>query len=247
MSTHLFSVVFDCTDHIAQVRWWADVLAVPVAGEREDEAWITPPDSPELNFVPVREPKTSKNRIHFDLRSDSKRDRDEIVERLTRNGATHVDIGQPEDAWWTVLADPEGNEFCVVNPVPPAVSPAQTGPISGIAYDAKVPAVLGRFWSAATGWPIVHEDATTPVLVLRSPDNVGPFLGFHAGPDKTAAKPVKNRLHLDVAPFTDDDTAAEVERLGALGARRIDIGQGDVPWVVMADPEDNEFCVLTPR
>lgn len=57
----------------------------------------------------------------------------------------------------------------------------------------------------------------------------------------------KNRLHLDVAPPLGEDQAAEVDRLVTLGARRIDIGQGDVTWVVMADPDGNEFCVLTPR
>ena len=58
---------------------------------------------------------------------------------------------------------------------------------------------------------------------------------------------MKNRVHLDVAPFAVDDQAAEVEPLISLGARHLDIGQADAPWVVLADPEDNEFCVLTPR
>jgi Glyoxalase-like domain len=58
---------------------------------------------------------------------------------------------------------------------------------------------------------------------------------------------MKNRLHIDLAPGKDDDQEAEVRRLESLGARRIDIGQGDVAWVVLADPEGNEFCVLTPR
>ena len=60
------------------------------------------------------------------------------------------------------------------------------------------------------------------------------------------AKTGKNRLHLDLAPPADGDQQAEVDRLVALGATRIDIGQGDVSWVVMADPDGNEFCVLTP-
>ena len=60
-------------------------------------------------------------------------------------------------------------------------------------------------------------------------------------------KLAKNRLHLDIAPLADGDQQAEVDRLISLGARRIDIGQGDVDWAVMADPDDNEFCVLTPR
>jgi Glyoxalase-like domain len=54
-------------------------------------------------------------------------------------------------------------------------------------------------------------------------------------------------VHLDVAPFADDDHRAEVARLRAIGAKPIDIGQGDVSWIVLADPEGNEFCVLTPR
>ena len=62
-----------------------------------------------------------------------------------------------------------------------------------------------------------------------------------------APKLGKNRLHLDVAPPADGDQEAEVERLISLGAKRIDIGQGDVSWEVMADPDGNEFCVLTPR
>jgi hypothetical protein len=60
-------------------------------------------------------------------------------------------------------------------------------------------------------------------------------------------KAVKNRIHLDLAPYPSDDQAAEVARLLALGAAPADVGQGDVPWTVLADPEGNEFCVLTPR
>ncbi|MFS8584196.1 MAG: VOC family protein, partial [Acidimicrobiia bacterium] len=57
----------------------------------------------------------------------------------------------------------------------------------------------------------------------------------------------RNRVHVDVAPFAGDDHAAEVDRLRALGATDVDVGQGDVPWVVLADPQGNELCVLTPR
>jgi hypothetical protein len=77
------------------------------------------------------------------------------------------------------------------------------------------------------------------------PTDGNPFqILFVAVPE---SKTEKNRLHLDVAPPADGDRDSEVERLVALGARRIDIGQGDVSWVVLADPEGNGFCVLTPR
>jgi hypothetical protein len=60
------------------------------------------------------------------------------------------------------------------------------------------------------------------------------------------AKRAKNRIHLDIAP-DDNDQQSEVDRLISLGATRVDIGQGDVVWIVMADPDNNEFCLLTPR
>jgi hypothetical protein len=79
---------------------------------------------------------------------------------------------------------------------------------------------------------------------LRRPDGTGPYLELLRIDDPKTAK---LRVHLDVAPYPDDDHTAEVERLRSLGARPVDIGQGDVRWVVLADPEGNELCVLTPR
>ena len=112
-----------------------------------------------------------------------------------------------------------------------------------LSIDAHDPTALADFWAAVLGWqrtddeqdpdevalepPVgTHEQGGVPLLFLRVPD------------DKT----VKNRLHLDFRP---DDQEAEVARVEALGARRVDIGQGDdVTWVVLADPEGNEFCIL---
>jgi hypothetical protein len=79
---------------------------------------------------------------------------------------------------------------------------------------------------------------------IRAPEG-GLFITF--GGPAVEPKRGKNRLHVDVAPPSDGDQGAEVERLLRLGATHVDIGQGDVPWVVLADPDGNEFCVLTPR
>jgi hypothetical protein len=79
---------------------------------------------------------------------------------------------------------------------------------------------------------------------LRSPDGLGPFLELLPSLEP---KTVKNRIHLDVAPYQDDDHAEAVRALADAGAALIDIGQGDVPWTVLADPEGNEFCVSSPR
>ena len=112
--------------------------------------------------------------------------------------------------------------------------------INSLTVDCHEPKAVAEFWSLALGWPILVD---TPDEVMIAPFNerkpgVFPVL-FLRNPDE---KRVKNRWHFDLAP---DDQAAEVGRLEGLGARRADIGQGDVPWVVMADVEGNEFCVLT--
>ena len=99
------------------------------------------------------------------------------------------------------------------------------------------PAALGRWWAAALGWVIVNEDPNE-FEIQAAPDHLPGILFVAAG----EAKPAKNRLHLDFRP---EDQEAEVQRLIELGARRVDIGQGDVSWVVFADPEGNEFCVLS--
>ena len=106
-----------------------------------------------------------------------------------------------------------------------------------VVVDARDPQGLGRWWAEALGWVTVDE-SPDEVEIRPAPD-VLPGLLFLCVP---GAKVTKNRLHLDLRP---DDQAAEVVRLVALGARRIDVGQGDVGWVVLADPEGNEFCVLS--
>ena len=79
---------------------------------------------------------------------------------------------------------------------------------------------------------------------IRAPDGTGPLITWGGPP--LAPKLGKNRLHLEVAPLDHVEQHAEVDRLVALGAARVDIGQGDVDWVVMTDPDSNEFCVVQP-
>ena len=114
-----------------------------------------------------------------------------------------------------------------------------------LAVDCHDIDLVATFWEAALGWRRTHADLESddPQIVLEPPagspeDGVSPDLIFLRTPD---AKQAKNRLHLDLRPV---DQGAEVARLEGLGARRVDVGQGQSSWVVMADPEDNEFCVL---
>lgn len=113
--------------------------------------------------------------------------------------------------------------------------------INTLTVDCRDPGALARFWSAALSWFIVMErDDEVVIAPGKSPGDVPGAIAILFGRDDTP-KNGKNRLHLDLVP---DDRDAEVARLEALGATRVDIGQGDVSWVVMADPEGNEFCVL---
>jgi predicted enzyme related to lactoylglutathione lyase len=105
-----------------------------------------------------------------------------------------------------------------------------------VVLDARDPVALGRWWAEALGWAIVNDD---PHEFEIQPE-LDRLPGIIFEP-VTHSKQTKNRLHLDFRP---DDQTAEVNRLLKLGATRVDIGQGDVPWVVLADPEGNEFCVL---
>ncbi|HEY3879895.1 MAG TPA: VOC family protein [Trebonia sp.] len=109
------------------------------------------------------------------------------------------------------------------------------------------------WWANVLGFNIAYEAddevvAAPPHLMDESRPvprgERGPGLVFVPVPE---AKELKNRLHIDLAPGPDDDQEAEIRRLQSLGARRVDVGQAGASWVVLADPEGNEFCVLTPR
>jgi catechol 2,3-dioxygenase-like lactoylglutathione lyase family enzyme len=115
--------------------------------------------------------------------------------------------------------------------------------IQCLCIDTPHPAATASFWESALGWRRTFESDDEVVLEppAGSPqDGVAPDLVFLRVPEE---KLVKNRLHLDLRP---GDQAAEVARLEALGARRVSVGQQDVGWVVMADPDGNEFDVLQP-
>jgi len=108
-----------------------------------------------------------------------------------------------------------------------------------VIVDARDPAALGRWWADALGWVVVNGSAEE--FEIRPSADRLPGLIFVP---VSEAKLAKNRLHLDFRP---DDQQAEVERFIRVGARHVDIGQGKRTWVVLADPEGNEFCVLAAR
>ena len=117
MPVAVHHIVVDAHDLPMLARFWAEALHWQVLSERPREVVIGPAlDAPTgICFMPVDDVKTVKNRLHLDLMTSAD-DRDDEIERLIALGAHPVDIGQTGEESWTVLADPEGNEFCVVRP-----------------------------------------------------------------------------------------------------------------------------------
>jgi predicted enzyme related to lactoylglutathione lyase len=115
MAARFYQLVIDARNPRSIARFWASVLDQRVLYETDEEVIVGADEHhyPGLCFVPVPEGKSVKNRLHIDLDPD---DRDVEVERILALGARRVDVGQGEDVTWVVLADPEGNEFCVLRP-----------------------------------------------------------------------------------------------------------------------------------
>ncbi len=250
MALRIESFTIDARDPAALAAWWAEAVGWVVCSRSADGVEVdicerVAPDGshprPVLSFVGDGDPDAGQERLHLDLNSRSAPEQAAIVDRLIGSGASRSDVGQSPDAPFVVLADPEGNRFCVLEP---RAEHEHRGAIAAYVLAAHDARALRDVWAAATGWRVTRD---APDEVVLSPDDGGPSLEILTRPTMPR-RGAKNRIHLDVAPGPRDDQGEEVERLIALGATRASIGQtGREPWVVLADPEGNEICVLTPR
>jgi fructose-1,6-bisphosphatase/sedoheptulose 1,7-bisphosphatase-like protein len=246
MALQLFEVTFKARDDSALGRFWGEALGWSVSSAEPGATSVKPVDSAwpdpaavRVEVVAVPDPETVKDRAHLELATTSAAHHTELVARLKDLGATPADVAQG-DLPRTVLADPEGNVFCVLDP---REIHRDTGPIAAVVVDCADPRAMARFWGEAMDWT-VHE-VTDDHALLRSGKGVGPYLEFLRTPH---LNDTRHRAHLDLAPypFDRDRQAAQVARVKALGATDADVGQGDVPWKVLTDPEANEFCILGP-
>jgi hypothetical protein len=168
--------------------------------------------------------------MHLHLTSASAADQQQTVATARGLGARHIDVGQRPEEGHVVLADPEGNEFCVLEPDNTFL--AGCGFLGELACDGT--REVGLFWSEALGWPLVwDQDQET---AIQSPHG-GTKVAWGGPP--VAPKTERNRQHFELAP-TDGDQGAEVDRLVSLGATRLDLRDGAV---VLVDPDGNEFSV----
>jgi predicted enzyme related to lactoylglutathione lyase len=236
MALDLVQVNFKAGDDAGLGRFWAEALGWRDHSAEPGATSVMPvgadwplPDGASIDVIAVPDPETVKDRAHLELATTSAAHHAELVARLKELGATPAD----GDSSGTVLADPEGNVFCVLEP---REIYQDTGPIAAVVVDCADPRAMARFWSEAMDWTL-HE-VTDDAALLRSAKGVGPYLEFLRTPHLQNRW---NRIHLDLLPYPVEGQAAEVARLEALGARS---GPGDFPWKVMTDPEGNEFCVL---
>ena len=243
MTLRLVQVNLKARDDSTVGRFWAEALGwVASSAERGATSvapvgfvWTDPAAPVCIDVIAVPDPGTVRDRAHLELATTSATHRAELVARLTELGATPAEPvreGSPR----TVLADPEGNVFCVLEP---AEVYRDTGPIAAVVVDCADPRAMARFWGEGMGWT-THEVDDDRAL-LRAARGAGPFLEFVATPHLTTAW---HRAHLDLVATPIDDQAVEVARLRTLGATPEDVGQGDVPWAVLADPEGHQFCIL---
>ncbi|MDP9302518.1 MAG: VOC family protein [Actinomycetota bacterium] len=228
---------FDTADPVRVAAFWAAALAFDLDPESDQEgAYVSDPSKQThgLYFQPVPEPKVMKNRVHLDLRSAGTMA--EEVARLRELGASELRFVD-EGPGWTVMADPEGDEFCVLRGVSEGARRSRLG-IDSVVVDCGDPFAAAAFWIGALDYR-EHERGTSGIEI-DGPQDGDLMLSFVTVPEP---KTVKNRIHLDVRPT--GSMADEVQRMKDLGAsERGSIEVEDSFWTQMRDPEGNEFCVL---
>ncbi len=230
---------FAADDPGTLARFWAEALRWDVGPVGPDGVDLVPGDGTPfgIRFHPATERRSGPGRYHLDLTTSSPDDQARTVARLLDAGAGRLDVGQRPDEGHVVLADPEGNELCIIEPENRFLGDCgRLGALNGDGTEA-----VGRFWSEALGWPLIwDQDEET---AIRAPGPVGPIIAWGGPP--VDPKRGQNRLHLHLAPGTGRDTASTVDRLLALGAARADHPTCGDAWLALTDPDGNELCVAS--
>lgn len=235
------ALVFDCAKTLPVGSFWAGALGFGLDHDPDDpnDDGVLLIDPSKLTrgiyFQSVPEPKVVKNRVHLDLRPVTTMA--EEVERLRGLGAVPIRYVDEGHGSWTVMGDPEGNEFCVLRAGAEG-GKRDRGGIDSVVVDSNDWRRVADFWIAALGYREL-EAGESGVEIVGDRDG-DPMLSFVTVPE---AKSVKNRVHLDVRPT--GSMTEEVERVTALGGTvRGYIEEGGSFWTQMRDPEGNEFCIL---
>ena len=232
MTSTLLALTCDAHNPRLLASFWSGVLGCEIVDETGGGTLL--PGSPTqvgLRFVLSHSVKSGPNPVHLHLTSTSLDAQQETVVAALALGAVHIDVGQRPDEGFVVLADPEGNEFCVIEP--------GNGFLTGCGFLGEIACDgtrrVGLFWAAALGWPLVwDQDGETAV---QSPDG-GTKVAWSG---TTEPKSERNRQRLDLTTV-GTELADEIERLVALGAA--ELGSADGGAVTLADPDGNEFRLI---
>jgi hypothetical protein len=237
---YLENLVIDAVEPQRLGRFWEAVVGGEQLTDEPDgfETRLTIEGGPvlDLGFQRVPELPSESPRLHLDLLGGARQGQE--VDRLLGLGARHLDIGQGDVAW-VVLADPEGNPFCVMED---RAAYIDTGPIAALRLDSADPDSDGEFWSWLTGWTDAPGIAPR---TLRHRSLRGPLLEMC--PESARKSTAKNRLHLDIRLETGDDPDEVAAGIAERGGRELHPDWGELPWRHYADPSGNELCVLPAR
>ncbi len=227
----------DAGDPVEVGRFWAGVLGWS-ARPPVDGVVLVASDDPAAYPLLVRASAAARrgpNRIHLDLTSPTPQAQQETVARALALGGRLIDVGQTPEDGHEVLADPEGNELCVIEPGNSFL--AGTGVVGAINCDGT--RTVGHFWSEALGWPLVwDQDEETAIQAPTGGSKItwsGPPLTPRHGRDRI-------RFVLSVA--AEDEVDAAVSRLQRLGATPTDAVPAGGPGASMVDPDGNEFRIV---
>lgn len=253
MSLRPVQIAFNAADDVALGAFWAELLGYASEEEEPGVTCLTPKDAEYLapgtfgvDVVRTPDPEATRYRVHLDLGAADQQEYQRFTQRALSLGARRVGLDQ-DGAPWEVFADPEGNLFCILEPTAETPSTEDVScPIAQVVLHCEDPQHLARFWDEALDW--VRSDGpwapeSHDVVRFRSASGTGPYLTLLRAEEPDA---LAGRAHLDLRPYADGDRTAEAARLRTLGAQDLDLGQGDAPWTVLADPEGNPFCVLSP-
>ncbi|MEO7269204.1 MAG: VOC family protein [Knoellia sp.] len=237
MTAQLHAVRIEACDSQRVAQFWGGVLGWDVIDEPDGAAAVIPHDGAayRLTVQQADTPKPGQNRIHFDLTSASQPAMDATIVRALELGGQHIEIGQTPDDGHVVLADPEGNELCVIEPGNNFL--ADTGVIGAINCDGSQ--AVGYFWSKALDWPLVwDQDEET---AIQSPSG-GSKITWSGPP--LMPRNGRDRFHLDLSVESGTELEREVERLAALGASLAEQPTETSGSLTLIDPDGNEFKVL---
>lgn len=239
MTVQLVSLSVGARDPEGLARFWSDLPGWPTTDDGHGGVALAPTDDTGLllRFRSSDEPRTGPNQMHLDLTSTAPDHQQETVARVLELGGRHLDIGQSPDEEHVVMADPEGNELCVIEAGNGFL--ADCGFVGAVSSDGSQ--ALGYFWSRALGWPLVwDQDEET---AIRSPHG-GPKITW-GGPPLTPRRGPR-RTRLEAAPPPGATVEDAVEQLLALGAARADV-PADHGAAGLLDPDGNEVTVLPHR